>query len=749
MAGKAKELRLGLVCYGGSSLAIYMHGITKEINRLVGASATRAAGVEPGSPIASVYTELLDTLAKDTDLRVIVDVIAGTSAGGINGIFLGKALARNRSQDSLRDVWFDRGDMAQLTIGPQKIAGIAIPWKAKMPLLFRRALKRSPLRGDDMSRWLHEALQQMDTLPAGNGNASLLPPGHPLDLYVTITDFYGYQRLVPLSRPRFATDSRHRHAVNFHYESDGADDFTDNAGLAFAARTTSCFPAVFPPVNPTEFGKVIGDSVTPLLERCFRAYTLSGADPNDTYFIDGGVLDNKPFGWAIDAIIHDRPAQSEVDRRLLYIEPDPGGRAKMQGGDDPQTFAAAMGAMTTIPRSEPILDDLLTVGDHNDRVARIGDVIEANFDRVAALVSPIVPDELPAELPWADWSARVNTLAIANSGIGYSTYLRLKVSSVLAGFASSVSALCGYPTDSNHAALVRDAILQWGRTAGLFDGVEPTDAQVAFLRAFDLGYMRRRLRFVLAAFNRWYGELGNEGSPTREQLDRGKGILYGNVAKLDQLARPATLRDLVRETFPEDKVREFVEHHGVDGAEYARVHAVAFNRLFAQAEAYFGAELQGFAAALVTDLEPVTVGWDAAHRRELIVRYLGFPIWDVLLYPIQALTQIGEGDRIDVVRVSPHEATILPVPKEGKVEGIRVHHFYAFFSREARENDYLWGRLDAAEQLIRLLLDTSGSKEPLDVWCKKAFTAILDEEEPSLKTVSERIGSLRVAVQAL
>jgi patatin-related protein len=748
LAAKAKELRLGLVCYGGSSLAIYMHGITKEINRLVAASATRAGGGKAESPVAAVYMELLDTLAEDVDLRVIVDVIAGTSAGGINGIFLGKALARNRSQDSLRDIWFNRGDMTQLTIGPQKIAGIPISWKAKVPFLVRRALKRSPLRGDDMSRWLHGALTEMDTAPT-DGTPSLLPPGHPLDLYVTITDFYGYQRLIPLSRPRFATDARHRHAVEFHYESDGADDFGDNAGLAFAARTTSCFPAVFPPVNPAAFGKTVGDSVTPLLERCFRAYTLSGADPNETYFIDGGVLDNKPFGWAIDAIIHGRPAQSEVDRRLLYIEPDPGGRARVQGGDDPQTFAAAMGAMTGIPRSEPILDDLLTVADHNDRVARIRDVVEANFDRVAALVAPIVPTDLPAELPWADWSARVNDLAVRNAGIGYSTYLRLKVSSVLAGFASSVSALCGYPDDSNHAALVRASIMQWGRDAGLFEGVEPSDKQVAFLRAFDLGYMRRRLRFVIAAFNRWYGEIGTAGAPTREQLDRGKAMLYERIATLDALARPQSLRDLVRETFPEDAVRSFVEQHGVDGSAYAKQHNAAFNRLFAQAESYFGAQLDGFAAGLVTQIEPLTVDWDAAHKRELVVRYLGFPIWDVLLYPIQALTQIGEGDHINVVRVSPREATILPAPKEGKVEGARVHHFYAFFSREARENDYLWGRLDAAEQLIRLLLETCESKEPLEEWCKKAFTAILDEEDGSLTTITERVSTMRVAVQAL
>jgi predicted acylesterase/phospholipase RssA len=29
-----KELRLALVCYGGSSLAIYMHGVIKELHRL-------------------------------------------------------------------------------------------------------------------------------------------------------------------------------------------------------------------------------------------------------------------------------------------------------------------------------------------------------------------------------------------------------------------------------------------------------------------------------------------------------------------------------------------------------------------------------------------------------------------------------------------------------------------------------------------------------------------------------------------
>src|SRR4051812_15719511 len=37
-----RELRLALVCYGGVSLAIYMHGITKELEKLTRASVLLA-----------------------------------------------------------------------------------------------------------------------------------------------------------------------------------------------------------------------------------------------------------------------------------------------------------------------------------------------------------------------------------------------------------------------------------------------------------------------------------------------------------------------------------------------------------------------------------------------------------------------------------------------------------------------------------------------------------------------------------
>jgi hypothetical protein len=67
----------------------------------------------------------------------------------------------------------------------------------------------------------------------------------------------------------------------------------------------------------------------------------------------------------------------------------------------------------------------------------------------------------------------------------------------------------------------------------------------------------------------------------------------------------------------------------------------------------------------------------------------------------RVLSDVAERDEVLVARMSPSDSTLLrPVHESGKVLGARLGHAYAFFSRKARENDYLWGRLDAAERLV-------------------------------------------------
>jgi hypothetical protein len=116
------------------------------------------------------------------------------------------------------------------------------------------------------------------------------------------------------------------------------------------------------------------------------------------------------------------------------------------------------------------------------------------------------------------------------------------------------------------------------------------------------------------------------------------------------------------------------------------------------------------------------------------VRYLGFPFWDFLLYPIESLADVGERDAIEIVRMSPQDAQQLPPldPRKPKLAGVSLMHFGAFFQRAYRENDYLWGRLDGADRLIGLLLGGPIGSVDHRRWCARAFAAIVAEEAAAL-----------------
>ena len=132
---REKELRIALVCYGGISLAVYMHGITKEVWRLAKASRAFHTGETPGNGSQGVYHELLRRIAEhaEIDLRILVDIMAGASAGGINAIFLAHAIAGGRPLDPLTDLWLDSADVDRL-IDPEVSAvsrfakNVAVPF---------------------------------------------------------------------------------------------------------------------------------------------------------------------------------------------------------------------------------------------------------------------------------------------------------------------------------------------------------------------------------------------------------------------------------------------------------------------------------------------------------------------------------------------------------------------------------------------------------------------------------------------
>ena len=755
-----RELRLAVVCYGGVSLCVYMHGTTKELHRLVKASRLLASDVGDGGPVGkseSVYRDLLEHASRRDRVRtdVVVDVIAGTSAGGINGVFLAKALAHNLPQEGLRDLWFDKGDIKKLLRGPGWI-----PIWLKTPWLLLQAAKRPPLRGKDMSVWLYDALRSMDEGgPSPAGLPTLMPPGHELQLFVTMTDFYGYDRQITIADPKLAHDRRHRHVFEFRFDNNGTDLFTGdhNLGLAFAARATSCFPGAFPPVSAPLFKEYLPEAQGDLEHTFFRLYELSGVDVDRTFFVDGGVLDNRPFGHVINAI-RERRADVEVDRKLLYLEPDPGGPAPPAPGKAPETIAAVLGAVSGIPRREPILDDLLEVTRLNERVQRIRDIVEVSFDRVALKIDETLDSELSDErLPGAatvgTWQAKLNDAARLDAGTTYATYLRSKISDVIDRFAATACDVCSFPTDANQAMLVRGVCRCWAEIEGLFDrAAEPTAEQIEFLRDFDLDYGVRRLQFVLAGLNAWYDELGAAGVPPRHDLDTVKARLWQAIDELraamsggefdSELSRGVTA------CFPTEAIARFLETNGFAPDAYARSKEAELRALRESLRAFLRERLHDFSSHLYDDLVRLTDSWPWPRRKELLVRYLGFPLWDVLLFPIQSVADAGERDAVEVIRMSPRDTHLLRAPRPGhKLEGVGFGHFRGFFARRYRENDYLWGRLDAAERLIGIVLGTD--HPDFRRWCGHAFLAILDEEEAALPRIGSLVSALRTQAEAL
>ena len=765
MAAPTKELRLALVCYGGSSLAIYMHGVTKELHRLVKGSALLSTSTEGGSPSEQVYQRLLRELAgKDREgvqTRVVVDVVAGTSAGGINGICLSKALAHNLTQDKFRKLWFDKGDINGLLTAPRFLPGL----KLKAAWVAMRALWAAPLRGDAMAQWIYDAFDEMDKEGSTPPKLqTLLPENHELELFVTATDFYGYSRQVPFADPNPIDDVRHRHVLSFRFGGDdGRDDFDhgSNGALTFAARTTSCIPGVFPPVSFASLEKWLGPTrpidYKDLDERFFRLYDLVDFKPSSTWFVDGGVLDNKPFGPAIEAI-RERPADVEVDRRLLYLEPDPGVNRSPSEHKPPSTLTAAIGGLTGLPRAEPILDDLVEVGHLNERVKRIADIITTSWDaveeRVRKLAGPLpeIPED-PADPKLGEIRQRLNEGARTNAGFSYATYIRLKISGVIDRYAATACAVCDFPDDSTHALLTRSVVRRWSEREKLFEkNLEPSQRQLDFLVNFDLGYSERRLRFVIDGLNAWYQHVGEDKYPAREEIDTAKGKLWAAVVELRDAMSGSGFADTLNERyttcFPVEGMRDFMEHTGFDPDGWVDGHAKDLGALEVSLREYLHTKLSRFTADLYSSLVDLSKGWPNERRWDLLVRYLGFPFWDVLLFPVQALTDVGERDHVEIVRLSPRDTHRIPThlqPGQKKLVGATKGHFGAFLSRDGRENDYLWGRLDGAERFIGILLHDADEADRKR-WCYEAFRAILEEDEQEVPKASALVQRVRETI---
>jgi patatin-related protein len=822
-AGLVREVRLALVCYGGSSLAIYMHGNTKELFRLVQASkaleidakaadpafknavlsgrrpAPGAAGQKLTGSTRQWYERLLELWANDPEkvrTRVMIDVIAGTSAGGINGVILAKALAHDVPVDELTELWMTKASLSRLT---NHYFG-----------LFRVLAGRAPVNGDAMLGWLHDALANMDGANAGH---SLLPKGDRLDLFVTTTDRYGYPQNLLVGNPDSAAEARHRHVMHFIYpgvnEGCGPKAKDDHfcpywtPALAFAARASSSIPGVFPPlglphalqtVGPKPLGTLQNDVATDI----FRNYQLQQPNRDNSYlektfFVDGGVLDNHPFDPAI-AEVFKRPQNQEVRRFLIYLQPDPGQLPAGASGKYPSLLPTIWSGLSSLPSGQPILDSLADVAEHNVRLDRLRDIVRAEeqaarvkeqqggsggdcskpadlsvAERFACAVG-VSPENIDTRLAkatvpeMAELRRKLERVAReGNNELADRSYISVRVHSVLEQLVTVISSerACNYPPDSAHRALVRKIVERWAMERNLIGSPDKPggdlEAQLAFIEQFDVGYLRRQLRFVVDWINIQYegDEEGNlPDAARRKQLDAVKTAASREIDQLTSFVDGSSpqmadnlgqVQALFGNLNPWKAVGEL--NQSLDNQAAAFVGDPQKLAALDALRSELGSQLlllqQNVRAESFESFNKLTAGWESADRREILVRYMGFPFWDQQIYPLLAFADIGEFDQVKIFRLSPNDATLLGGgPASEKLVGSKAAHFGAFLSRPGREGDYLWGRLDAAERLLTLLdLPNAGAK-PL-------FTAILDEEQKAGQVRDSILKARRKQVAAL
>ena len=260
--------------------------------------------------------------------------------------------------------------------------------------------------------------------------------------------------------PIEAMEMEHRITISFSTHGRATDDIADPAELVFAGRATASFPGAFPPFTVRELDDMLGErgqawpTRESFLKRIFPNQSKAGT-AQDTVLIDGSVLANAPFVQAIDAL-KNRPAKREVDRRFVYIDPRPDldiaksdrALARLKAAQDtdegalPGFFSTIFGAISNIPREQPIRDNLDQISKRSNRIIQmrqITDNLRGEVERnVEAIFGRTLFLDKPTAARLAVWRRKSREKASKLAGYSYGAYGHLKLATVLEDIAHTV-----------------------------------------------------------------------------------------------------------------------------------------------------------------------------------------------------------------------------------------------------------------------------------------------------------------------
>ena len=894
-----QEVRFAIVMYGGVSLAIYINGITQELLRLVRSTAesgklkdgTRVTlsgsrkdpndslGLRPtervyrqlsyllsdkaliddcrelaaqqeNDPKSKVLTERLQALSEDDDkpitLKFVVDILSGTSAGGINAIYLAKALANDQNIDELKRLWINEGDIGVLINDRRSVSGLNI------------ANQSPPQSLLNSQRMYLKLLQSLDGMENTNPSGEDSPFVEEIDLFITTTDIEGMPLPIRLS-DTVVFERRHRNVFHFKYASKDVadDDRNDFAGennpfLAFAARCTSSFPFAFEPMRLADIDEVLDvldkyrgidkQEMKKKWMRFFKEKVTSNAergfDFNERSFGDGGYLDNKPFTYATETLAR-RYAPLPVDRKLIYIEPSP------EHPEDsplvptkPDALKNVKAALLDLPAYETIREDLQRLIQRNNlinRINRITAAVDNDLDRSGR--------ERP-QLKGGEWQTLDLAGMVKKFGVYYLPYRRLRIAAVTDYLAFLVARIRDLEENSAAFFAMRVLIRVWREKTypdyhrpqpqptaeattdpprektpeELLKEQESTFTANQLLLHYDFSYWLRRLNFIRRKVDALYKLRSFHMGQLRDDVVSEEERIIGRLEtvsddQFDYLALPGDQRDVIHQRLMHlrAELRLGYKQLRVEGrklqARYkegdkdtiaAKIRAIPldvgqvrwlfglpetstdtepdyskldedeslararelfrkpeFDQAFTEAARVLRKQMTDNIVdpiykkckGLFRPPDDIPEGLSDDDRNWIVIqkylwRYFSqFDDFDQISFPILYGVEEGESDVVEIIRISPEDATkLINERKERKTSadgvgrrklaGVALHHFGAFLDRTWRQNDIMWGRLDGAERLITALLPDPKDKGIRDEMIRQAHSAILIEEMP-------------------
>jgi patatin-related protein len=717
-----KETRLGLVLYGGVSLAVYMNGVCREFY-----NATRGRGIY----------KLIKAL---TDSDIVVDIVSGTSAGGINGVLLSYAVANSYEKivvdfKEFGDIWRESGDINKL-LRPLK--------KENNQIDVNSLLNGEGYYQEELFKAFEKAGNKQESAPDGEWYSEF----NELDLFITGTDVLGriHQTFDNTGKVIEIKDHRCIFQLKYREDQDVGDPFSTKdadtqKALAKLCRITSCFPLAFPvvPVEIKSDNKV--DNKLQEWGKLLRNRLLPQEPPKEgykIYFVDGGVLDNRPFSYTTEAMYY-RTADRPVNRQLFYLDPNPESfvnSSKFTEMEQPTVWEVITGSLISLPRYESIGKDLQQIKDINDKIRRYNLLLKSVDEEV---------HEQTTEAKNRYWRCRLVSLRDSILFVIFDNQyfigkeqeqeeLLEKSATLLTQFINNLEEIKNREETLNSLAQnIENLDLQYAIRKHNFlssqiyslmsDAITKDTDNIA--KYTELKNLANKITWLLELLKvidqvvkeviksepvrqKFYQLITEEEEDNNQQsvnLKRKK--IYDYLLTLLRLILDS--QDLADVTVENLKELDFDKIGSIRRQLRDKVKVMDLDQDWGALTITKGEtileKIEQAAAKLLTE--------QSENIEPAIGKFEKFQLIDQVIYPYQYLSDIQNKNLIKLVRISPNDADKGFGKDKGlkeKLAGDQFRAFGGFFKKSWRSNDILWGRLDGVNRIVDGLLTSESLK---------------------------------------